>query len=95
MPQRMSVTPPRNPYLNPGWKGDHGASKTGSRRARMVGSSEAGIVRRRPFGRPISIVLSSSDRGGAVMSQDAAGGGESESGTKPVDTEALRSPLRY
>lgn len=59
----------------------------------MVGSSEAGIVRRRPFGRPISIVLSSSHRGGETTSQDAAGG-EIESDTKPVEAEPLRRPLR-
>lgn len=87
--------PTRDPYLHPGWKGDHEASTTGNRRARMAGSSEDGIVSRRPFGRPISIVLSSSSRGGAAISDDAGGGGEIESGTKFVDAETLRSPLRY
>lgn len=58
----------RDPYLHPGRKGDDDAPRIGNRRARMVESSEAGIVRRRPFGRPISIVLSSSDRSGAVIS---------------------------
>ncbi len=61
----------------------------------MVGSSEAGIVSRRPFGRPISIILSPPDWSGAIISEDAAGGGEIESGTKLVDAETLRSPLRY
>ncbi|EJT01214.1 hypothetical protein RCCGE510_30781 (plasmid) [Rhizobium sp. CCGE 510] len=61
----------------------------------MVGSSEAGIVSRRPFGRPISINLSPSAWSGAIISEDAAGGGKIESGTKLVDPETLRSPLRY
>lgn len=87
--------PARDPYVHPGRKGDHDASRIGNRRARMVGSSEAGIVRRRPFGRPISIVLSPSDRSGPAISEDAGGGGEIVSGTKLVDAEALRRPLRY
>lgn len=55
-----------DPHLHPGGKGDHDASRIGNRRTRVVGSSEAGIVSRRPFGRPISIVLSSSDRRGGA-----------------------------
>lgn len=89
MPQRMSVTPPAI------HKRDHDPFTTGNRRARMVGSSEAGIVNRRPFGRPISIVLSFSNRGDEATSQDAAAGGETASGTKPVIAELPRRPLRY
>ncbi len=85
----------RDPYLHPGRKGDHGASRTGSRRARIVGSSEAGIVSRRPFGSPISIVLATSDGGGEATSHDAAIGVEIVTGTKPVGAEPLRRPLRY
>ncbi|MCO5154077.1 MULTISPECIES: hypothetical protein [unclassified Shinella] len=43
----------------------------------------------------ISIILSSSDSGGEAISEDAGGGGEIASGTKPVDAETCRSPLRY
>ncbi|MBB2701530.1 UNVERIFIED_ORG: hypothetical protein GGE63_006079 [Rhizobium esperanzae] len=50
---------------------------------------------RRPFGRPISIVMSSPNRGREATSQDAAAGGEIVSGTKPVVAELLRRPLRY
>lgn len=53
----------------------------------MVGTIEGGIVSRRLFGKPISIVLSSSGSGGESIARYAAGGGEVESGTKPVDAE--------
>lgn len=86
--------PARNPHLHPGRKGDHDASRTGNSRARIVGSSEVGIVSRRPFGKLISIVMSSSGRGGGAISKDVDGG-EIESGTKLVAAEAFRSPLRY
>lgn len=55
---------------------------------------EAGIIRRRLFDRPISIVQSFSGCGGAISS-DAAGSDEVESGTELIDAETFKKPLQY